>query len=235
MKIVIDRRERRSRVAEALRKLGADIEFATLEVGDYIVSDRVAFERKTVNDLFATLLERRELFSQLADLGRSYRLPVLIIEGEDPFFFSGRRMHPAAVQGFLNTIALMRIPTLYTLNEAETAQVIGMIAEKEQGDRNRPFNPHGKRSRLSKSEAKEYTLSSIPGVGPRVAGNLLRHFGSVEKVMTAPGEELMKVERVGVRIAGRIREVAGGGYEHSHPDQDLFFPRKASRIAGFKV
>lgn len=212
MKVVIDHREMRSRVAEALRKLGADIEITTLEVGDYVVSDRVAFERKTVNDLFATLLERRELFSQLMDMARSYRCPILIIEGEDPFFFSGRRVHPMAVQGFLNAIALMRIPTLYTLNEAETAQVISMIAAKEQGDRNRPFNPHGKRSRLSQSEAKEYIVSSLPGIGPVAAGNLLRHFGSVERVMTAPREELMKVERVGARIAERIRELAGRRY-----------------------
>ena len=213
MKIIIDHREMRSGVVEALGKLGADIEITTLEVGDYVVSDRVAFERKTVDDLFATLLERRELFSQLMDMARSYRLPILIIEGEDPFFFSKRRVHPTAVQGFLNSIALMRIPTLYTLNEAETAQVICMIAEKEQTDRNRPFNPHGKRSRLSQSGAKEYILSSIPGVGPTVAGNLLRHFGSVEKVMTAPLEDLMKVERVGARISGSIREVAEGRYE----------------------
>ena len=128
MKIVIDHREMRSRVAVALEKLGAEIEIATLEVGDYVVSDRVAFERKTVNDIFATLLERRELFSQLNNLARSYRRPILIIEGEDPFFFSGRRVNLKAIQGFLNTIALMRIPTLYTLNEAETAQVITMIA-----------------------------------------------------------------------------------------------------------
>ncbi len=31
--------------------------------------------------------------------------------------------------------------------------------------------------------------------------------------MTAPREELMKVERVGSRIAERIRELAGGRYE----------------------
>lgn len=213
MKIIIDHREMRSGVAEALGKLGADIEITTLEVGDYVVSDRVAFERKRVDDLFATLLERRELFSQLMDLGRSYRRPILIIEGEDPFFFSGRRMHPMAIQGFLNTIALMRIPTLYTLNEAETAQVIGMIAAKEQGNRNRQFNPHGKRSGLSQSGAKEYLVSSIAGVGPVAAGNLLRHFGSVENVMIAPREELMKVERVGRRTAERIRKLAGGWYE----------------------
>lgn len=107
----------------------------------------------------------------------------------------------------------MRIPTLYTLNEAETAQVIGMIAAKEQADKNRPFNPHGTRSRLSQSEAKEYVVSSLPGIGPVTAGNLLRHFGSVEKVMAAPREELMKVERVGTRIADRIRELAGGRYD----------------------
>ena len=100
MKIVIDHREMRSKVAEALEKLGAEIEIATLEVGDYVVSDRVAFERKTVNDLFSTLLERRELFSQLNDLAKSYRRPILILEGEDPFFFSGRRVNLKAIQGF---------------------------------------------------------------------------------------------------------------------------------------
>ncbi|HEY9247403.1 MAG TPA: ERCC4 domain-containing protein, partial [Candidatus Methanoperedens sp.] len=107
MRIIIDHREMRCKVGEALRKLGADIEITTLAVGDYVVSKRVALERKTVKDLFATLIERRELFSQLMDLGMSYRLPILIIEGDDPFFFSGRRVHPMAVQGFLNTIALM--------------------------------------------------------------------------------------------------------------------------------
>lgn len=213
MKIIIDHREMRSKVPESLQKLGAEIEITTLEVGDYVVSDHVAFERKTVNDIFATLLERRELFSQLNDLAKSYRRPILIIEGEDPFFFSSRRMSPKAIQGFLNSIALMRIPTIYTLNEAETAQVICMIAEKEQAEKNRPVNLHGKRRRLSQKESKEYIVSSILGIGPVVARNLLEHFGNVEKVMTAPREELMKVELVGCKIADRIRELAEGRYD----------------------
>jgi Fanconi anemia group M protein len=166
-----------------------------------------------VDDIFATLIERRELFSQLMDMEKSYKLPILIIEGEDMFFFSGRRMNPKAIQGFLNSIALMRIPTIYTLNEAETAQVISMIAAKEQTDKTRPFNLHGKRSRLSQSKVKEYIVSSLPGIGQVAARNLLKHFGCVENVMTAPREELMKVERVGYRTAERIRELAGGLYE----------------------
>lgn len=213
IKIIIDHRENRSKVVQEFCNLGADIEVTTLEVGDYIVSDRVAFERKTIEDLFMTLMERRELFSQLMDLSSSYRRPILIMEGQDPFFYSSRRLNPAAVQGFLNSIALMRIPTIYTLNEAETAQVICMIARKEQSDRNMQFNFHGKRSQLSQSETKEYVLSSIPGIGTVVAGNLLRHFGSVENVMTAQVNELIKVDRVGRRIADRIRKLAGEPYQ----------------------
>jgi len=213
MKVFIDHREMRSRVADELIELGAEIEITTLEIGDYVVSDHVAFERKTVDDIFSTLLERRELFSQLFDLARSYRKPILIIEGEDIFFFSSRRMNLKAIQGFLNTIALMRIPTLYTLNEAETAQVISMIASKEQNGKTRPFNLHGKRSRLSQTEVKEYILSSLPGIGQVASRNLLNHFGSVENVLTAPQEELIKVERVGLKTAKRIREIAGGRYE----------------------
>ena len=203
----------RSRVAEALIKLGAEIEITTLKIGDYIVSDRVAFERKTVDDVFATLIERRELFSQLNDLAKSYIKPILIIEGEDIFFFSSRRMNPRAIQGFLNTIALMRIPTIYTLNEAETAEVISMIAEKEQLGKTKPFNLHAKRSSLSQSKVKEYIVSALPGIGPVAARNLLKHFGSVENVMTAPLEELMKVDHVGQKTANRIRELAGELYE----------------------
>jgi ERCC4-type nuclease len=184
-----------------------------LEIGDYVVSDRVAFERKTVDDIFATLFERRELFSQLMDLAKSYKKPILIIEGEDIFFFASRRVNIKAILGFLNTIALMRIPTLYTLNEAETAQVICMIAEKEQTNKTRPFHLHGKRSHLSQTKMKEYIVSSLPGIGQVASRNLLKHFGSVENVMTAPLEELIKVERVGYKTAKRLRELAGGGYE----------------------
>jgi len=214
MKIVIDHREMRASVSEELEKLGAVIEINNLEVGDYVVSERVAFERKTLPDFFATLFERHELFSQLRDLSRSYRRPILIIEGEDPFFVFSRRVNPMVIQGILNTIALMRIPTLYTLNEAETAQVISMIAAKEQGDRNGHVNFHGKRSRLSQSEAKVYVISSIIGVGHTMARNLLDHFGSVEQILTAPREELVKVDGVGSRTAEKIRELAGGRFDH---------------------
>ncbi|MDD3710390.1 MAG: helix-hairpin-helix domain-containing protein [Methanothrix sp.] len=53
----------------------------------------------------------------------------------------------------------------------------------------------------------------MPGVGNAVAKNLLRHFGSVERVFAATTEELKEVELVGAKTAERIRELVGGEYK----------------------
>ncbi len=212
VKVVVDHRETRSGVVKALEKQNVEIEITTLEVGDYVASCRTAFERKTIDDFFKSLFEDRKLFSQIGDLAGSYERPVLIIEGGDPFF-SGRNVNPRSIQGILNTIAVsFRVPTLYTLNEAETAEVISSIARREQLDERRPVQLHGKRSHLSPAEIKEYVISSIPEVGPQLAKNLLTHFGCVEKVITAPRDELMNVGLVGSKTADRIREVVSSVY-----------------------
>jgi ERCC4-type nuclease len=77
--IVIDHRELRSPVAKTLERLGVKLTFKTLLVGDYVVSDRIAFERKTMDDLFSSWLDEKKLFEQLYDLAQAYHRPVLII------------------------------------------------------------------------------------------------------------------------------------------------------------
>lgn len=46
-----------------------------------------------------------------------------------------------------------------------------------------------------------------PGVGPALAHRLLLEFGSVERVVTADAEQLMRVRGVGRQKAERIREL----------------------------
>ncbi len=53
----------------------------------------------------------------------------------------------------------------------------------------------------------------MPEIGPVVAKNLLKHFGTVAAVMSASREELMAVELVGPKTADRIREVVGEAYK----------------------
>jgi ERCC4-type nuclease len=134
IRIVVDPGELRSGVVKALEKQGVEIEVTKLEAGDYAANHRIAFERMTIDDFFKSIFEDRKLFSRIKDLANSYERPILIIEGEDPFF-SGRTINPTSIQSFLKTIAVsFRVPTLYTLNEAETAEVISSIARAEQSD-----------------------------------------------------------------------------------------------------
>ncbi len=213
IKVTIDSREMRSPVPKALDMMGADITDSTLEVGDYLVSDRVAFERKAIDDFMNSWLIEKTLFGQIGDLAKAYGRPVLIIEGGNPAY-AGRNVHPNAIQGLLNTIAVsFRVPVLYSDSPADSANIIMMIAKREQTEEKRPVSLHGKRSHLNPDEQREYIVSSVNDIGPLTAKALLRHFGSVKAVLTADKEELMRVPKVGDVTADKIIKLIGGKYE----------------------
>ena len=62
--IVVDERER-SGVKDALSSLNAVVEVRTLEIGDFLTSERTCVERKTRSDFESSILDGR-LFSQLS-------------------------------------------------------------------------------------------------------------------------------------------------------------------------
>jgi Fanconi anemia group M protein len=212
VRVFVDQREIRSHVAQALEKLGMEIALTTLEVGDYVVSDRVGIERKTAEDFLSTFLDGRDLFSQVSDLARAYDRPLLIIEGEG--LYTSRQVHPNSIRGVLAAITIdFGVPIIFSKDEEETAALISIIAKREQIDSKRDINLHGKKSAATLKEQQEYLVSAISEIGPAVARNLLRHFGSVERIMTASREELMKVELVGPKTADKIKEVVSGEYK----------------------
>jgi len=212
IKVFVDQREIRSHVARSLEKLGMDIELRTLEVGDYVVSDRVGIERKTVEDFLSTLMDGRDLFGQISDLRRTFDRPLLIIEGEG--LYTARQIHANSIRGVLSGIAIdFGVPIIFSRDEEDTAALIAIMAKREQTDEKRDISLHGKKTSLTLKEQQEYVISSLPEIGPAVARNLLLHFGSVERIMNASREELMEVGLVGPKTADRIREVVSGAYK----------------------
>lgn len=213
LKIVIDHRETKSGVAKVLDRLGVELRFMALEIGDYVVSDRLAVERKRTDDFASSLIDgKRNLFAQLSGLSRAYEKPVLIIEGED--LFTSRQINPNAIYGSLVSIAIdFGVSILYSRDEEETASILKTLAKREQTENKHEINPHGKKSASTLAEQQEYIVSSISSIGPKAARNLLLHFGSVEAVMQADMEELKKVKLIGPKTAARIREVLESPYK----------------------
>ncbi|ENN96478.1 Hef nuclease [Methanocaldococcus villosus KIN24-T80] len=204
VKIIVDVREKT--MAKLLHDR-ADVELTTLEVGDYVLSDRVVVERKTAEDFVNSIIDKR-LFNQLKDL-KKVEKPILIIEGEN---FS--RIHENALKGAILSIILdFGIPIIFTKDENDTADILIRIAEKEQIKEKRPVMIRHGKTAMSLKERQKFIVQSLPDVGGALAERLLKHFKTVEKVFTAKEEELLKVEGVGKERAKKIREVLTAEYK----------------------
>ena len=217
IKICVDSRETRADVIDHLEKIGAEVTVKTLEVGDYVLSDRVCVERKTTDDFLNSFIDsKNHLFGQIADMSRSYERPLLLIEGAPLDLYVTRNVHPNAVRGILASIAVgFGVPITYTMSAEDTASMLYVIAKREQTDRKRTISLHGKRSHMTLDEQRVYCVSSISDIGPVIATNLLEHFGTVEKVMTASVDELMQVKKVGKKTAEQIHNLVSGQYNSS--------------------
>lgn len=212
--IICDKRELNSGVIKALQDLGAETDLQTLEVGDYIISNRAGIERKTAEDGIGSLVgeERGKIFRQCKDLAESYQRPLLLFECDLSDLFI-RNIHPAAIWGMLRSIIWNGCPIEFTYTAMGTAKRLYELAQAEQNGTRKVFQPHGMKTKRNPQEQKEYLVSAIPDVGTATARDLLTYFGSVEAVMTASKENLMAVDGVGAKTADRIRDVCGGKYK----------------------
>ena len=213
VEIVVDQRELNSNIARTLSKReDLTTRLETLAVGDYVLSDRVAVERKSVSDFLDTLTGGdRSIFEQIADLTRHYARPLLVIEGRG--LYEERNIHPGAIRGALSSVAVdFNVSVLFTEGEDDTAEMLATIATREQTDRERTVSVHGGKSAKTLDEQQEYVVSAIADIGPVTARTLLEAFGSVEAVMTANEDDLKEVRGVGQVTAERIREVVGSEY-----------------------
>jgi len=214
VEIVADQRELDSTIARDLStREGIETRLETLAVGDYVLSDRVVVERKTVADFLDTLTGGdRSLFEQVGDAARHYERPVVVVEGEG--LYGERNVHPKAIHGALGSLAVdFGASVLRTTGEDETADLLEVVAEREQVESDREVSVHGEKQSRTLAEQQEYVVAAIAEVGPVTARALLEEFGSVEAVMTADEEALQAAEGVGEVTAERVREVTGSDYE----------------------
>jgi Fanconi anemia group M protein len=214
-KIVIyaDIRETSQQLNNILKKR-CELREMQLEVADYLLSERVAVERKVSADFLQSLIDGR-LFKQLAAMKENFESPLLIIEGEE-LFDDNRKIHPNAIRGALASIAIdFAVPIIWTKNALETAEQLFIIAKREQLDEKKSVALRGKRKMHSLNEEQEFLVSGLPKVSTVTAKKLLKHFGSPEKIFAAPESELMKVEGIGEKMAKRIKQVLVKKYEKS--------------------
>ena len=207
--VFADSREGNSKVIRHLSQMEIDVQVRSMAVGDYQVSDEVVIERKTAKDFVDSIIDKR-LFKQARELSEEFKRPLLILEGDD--IYNGM-IHPNAVRGTIAAIAIdFGISIIPTRNSEDTAAMIKRIAVREQSGEKTPIQIRTDKKPVSLWEQQLFIIESLPNIGPVNAKNLLQHFGTVEKVISASESELQEVEGIGKKTAKNIRKVVESEY-----------------------
>lgn len=222
-KVVADERERASGVPEELSALGVHVYYSPLPVADYVISTEIAVERKSISDLLSSVYDSR-LFYQAAKLAAAYAKPYLLVEGDSTEVEKLTRNIKSYYGAVANVTLAYGLRVLYTANKKETAIA---IAELLAHARARPVAsgpleapPRAK----SVSMQQLYLVSSLPGIGRKLAEKLLLKYGSPRRVMGLTAGELSMTPGIGWRRAERIKlllDAKYSKYEQKHEQTKL--------------
>jgi Fanconi anemia group M protein len=213
IRIVVDHRESKNRVFERLMDFGAELVCEQLKTGDFICSDRVAIERKTIPDLLQSIIDGR-IFRQVSEISGCFERPLLIIEGSSDLLYTERNVHPNAIRGALASLAVdYKIPIIWTRNQNETASQIYWIAQREQVKDSRTPAIRSPNKSKSTRDMQEFLLAGLPDVNTMLSRNLLKKFRTPKRVFSASPEKLMTVEGIGELKARKIWELLNSTQE----------------------
>lgn len=221
-KIIIDYREKQSLVPAQLKKLGFEIEFQELKIGDYIVKETI-IERKTISDFLSSMCNKR-LLNQLKEL-KQFENKLLIIEGIDeqdlycdneknPCRFDNSSSH--RVGGKFNVAMGVDGGVSNLQNKINPNSIRGFLLSillrhkiptlftKNSSDtakfirliakkQTKEISTNYTKKPKNKKEQMQFILESFSGIGPKNAKKLLEKFNNLQNIFGAPQEELQKI------------------------------------------
>jgi len=205
--IIVDSREP-NKIVSALVSKKLEIKKDFLEVGDYLLDNGYAIERKD-KDLISSIQSNR-LYEQLNNLCQ-YDHPILCITLNDlwkTFYFSRSRYIHRSYLGTLTTLTVKypKLKVMFLQDEEEFISYVANLDKKihENGKSERPA-PHLRKAKSIKMR-KENSLTAIEGVSIGKAKKLLECFGSIRNIANAKPPELEMVDGIGKKLAEKIRE-----------------------------
>jgi Fanconi anemia group M protein len=199
-KIIIDNRECQSGIHNILNKK-TRIKLTQLPVGDYIVSNRIAIERKTWADFLDSLIKKR-VFNQIIRLSQAYEKSILLIENENNY---NRNVNVQAIYGALSSFVVdYNVNIIQTRNIQESASFIYTIAKREQFKMKKEFSLRGDKPKMTLKQRQQFIVEGLPHVSAVRAQKLLEHFGSVKNIMNTNMKELQEVDGIGQKISESI-------------------------------
>ncbi len=214
-KVLVDNRERNQDILDKLSQ-EMETEMCQLPVADYIVSDRVGIERKTLEDFCGSIINAR-LFEQADRLRKSFERPFILLEGS-----GGDRLPENVVFGTIIALYVdYGVQVIRSSGPEDTASIIYAIAKREQEEKERGVRMVGIKKAHTNDEWQQFIVGAMPGVGPKLAKNLLSHFGTIRELANADQKQLAEVDKVGKKKAEAIYRMMNEYFDaEAHPSRN---------------
>ncbi|MDG7007405.1 MAG: heavy metal resistance protein CzcA [Nitrososphaerota archaeon] len=204
-RVVADEREKASGVPDELSKLNVRVYFSTLPVADYVLNPELAIERKSVRDLVSSIYDSR-LFYQASKLSAAYAKPFLLVEGDSKEVESLTKNLKSFYGAIANVSLAYGLRVLYTANPRETAMAIAELLAHARASPLARMPAEVPPKSKSVHQQQLYLVSSLPGVGRKIAERLLSKYGTPRKVMGLTAGELAMTAGIGWKKAEKIKE-----------------------------
>ncbi|NWW97611.1 FANCM protein, partial [Caloenas nicobarica] len=200
------------RVISALRAAhGVTVQVCSLSSGDYIVSNRMAVERKLLSELLSSA-DRSKLAQRIQRLQSVFERICVIVEkdrskpGETSRFFQ-RTQH---YDGTLSALVQAGIRILFSSCQEETAALLTDLALVEQRKNAAicvPTEPQG-----HKRDLLNFYLS-IPHLSYPAALNMCHHFDSLQNMANSSPQAIAAAARVSLQKAEEIHRYLHHGFD----------------------
>ena len=202
--IYIDLRENNDLLKLLHKSEEVQVQAKKLEVGDCVISEYTAIERKTKLDFVNSILNK-QIFKQLIDLARNYSRPILILEGRESIYMQ-RNVNPNVIRASLGVVAIeLRIPIIETSSLEETKNILISFAKRVQ-KKEKMTSPIAEKKFSSQREELEKVISMIPKINIVTARNLLEKFGTIKNLTNKKQKDFEKVKGVGRKRAEFLEE-----------------------------
>lgn len=230
--IKIDNREKQrgKNIQQHLTQEKIPVQIKTLEYGDYLVNDKIAYEYKTWKDLLNSIQDQT-LFNEIFNQSREYPYSYLLIVGDkEKELREAYYTNPSLRRRFTNYYkysswvnnlikgAIRRcrvVCNVITCTNEKTATV-EIIKQSEKCLDNKAYGGVVRPSQQHNMNPCKYALMSIKGVGDKTSDNIVETFGlkSWEDLSSICFDELLEVKGVNEEIAQRFwKKQYGERYE----------------------
>ncbi len=202
--IIADTREPKD-IIQHLRSRGIEVKCEQLPVGDYLLPDGIAIERKS-EDFIQSVLNGR-IWYQLSNL-KQYEHPILIIHETDKwktlYFCDSKYAHKSYFGAISTIIYRFNIPVITVSGVDEFVEIVTLLYNKAIAEATSSKPTIIQRKATTLEERKENMLACIEGMSIKRAQTLLEKFKTLKNIANASVEDIMRVKGFGKKLAENI-------------------------------